>query len=212
MKVLVVGGGAQAKYALEIYRLRAIKVVAVMDINPAPGLDWAAAYSCTVVGFDPRLACARNLSATHVLPCSGSPAQRRALWEQVVPEANLPVPDAVHPRATVATTARLGEGVIVNAGAVIQPFATIGRGAMIHANVVVDHDSVVGEFANLAPGVDLAGWVTVGPGATLFTGASVIPKVRIGARSIVGAGAVVIGDVPEDSVAVGAPARVVKSI
>jgi acetyltransferase-like isoleucine patch superfamily enzyme len=42
--------------------------------------------------------------------------------------------------------------------------------------------------------------------------AMVLKGVSIGARSIVGAGTVVVKDVPEDSVVVGNPARVIRSL
>jgi len=43
-------------------------------------------------------------------------------------------------------------------------------------------------------------------------GAVVLPWVTIGARSVVGAGAVVVRDVPPDTVVVGNPARVVRTL
>ena len=43
-------------------------------------------------------------------------------------------------------------------------------------------------------------------------GAVILPGVTVGARSIIGAGAVVTKDIPPDSVAVGNPARVLKSL
>jgi hypothetical protein len=41
-------------------------------------------------------------------------------------------------------------------------------------------------------------------------GACAIPGVRIGERTIVGAGAAVVTDIPDDVVAVGVPAKVIK--
>ena len=41
---------------------------------------------------------------------------------------------------------------------------------------------------------------------------TVLPGVRIGARCIIGAGAVVVNDIPDDSLAVGNPAVVKKSL
>ena len=54
--------------------------------------------------------------------------------------------------------------------------------------------------------------VIVGEGAWLAAGAVVLKGVTIGARAVVGAGAVVTEDVPEDSVAAGNPARVVRRL
>ena len=47
-------------------------------------------------------------------------------------------------------------------------------------------------------------------GATLYAGAKVIGDVRIGRRAVIGANSVVLDAIPDDAVAVGCPARVVR--
>ncbi|MFB9524110.1 sugar O-acetyltransferase [Streptomyces cremeus] len=54
--------------------------------------------------------------------------------------------------------------------------------------------------------------VVVEDGAWLGGGVIVLPGVTIGARTIVGAGSVVAKDLPPDAVAVGNPARVVRTV
>jgi acetyltransferase-like isoleucine patch superfamily enzyme len=49
-------------------------------------------------------------------------------------------------------------------------------------------------------------------GASIGSGATILSKVTIGERAIVGAGAVVTRDVPADSIVVGNPASVLRSI
>ena len=205
-RVLLVGGGAQAKYALETLTLRGVPVAAVMDLKSEPDLAWPQHYGCPEVGFDPELKVAAKTGATHVLPCAGTPQDKRRVWETAAAR-DYPMASAIHPDARIATTARVGAGTIINAGAVIQPLAAVGDGAMIHANVVVEHDCRIGDFANLAPGVALGGWVVVETAATVFTGASVIPAKHIGAEAVVGAGATVIHDVEPASTVGGVPAR-----
>jgi maltose O-acetyltransferase len=62
-----------------------------------------------------------------------------------------------------------------------------------------------------------AGWemgepITVGDGAWLGGGVIVCPGVTIGERTVVGAGSVVTKDLPADVLAVGNPARVIRSL
>lgn len=54
--------------------------------------------------------------------------------------------------------------------------------------------------------------VTIGEDCWFGAGAIVLPGVQIGNGSIIGAGAVVTGDIPPMSVAVGVPARVIRSV
>lgn len=62
-----------------------------------------------------------------------------------------------------------------------------------------------------------AGWeaaepITIGDNVWLGGGATVIGGVSIGENSVIGAGAVVSRDIPANSVAVGSPARVIRSL
>ena len=53
---------------------------------------------------------------------------------------------------------------------------------------------------------------TICRGATIGAGAVILPGLTVGERAMVGAGAVVIADVPSDTVVVGNPARVVRTL
>jgi acetyltransferase-like isoleucine patch superfamily enzyme len=63
----------------------------------------------------------------------------------------------------------------------------------------------------LAQGVTRVAPVEIEDGAWLGQNVVVGPGVRIGAGAVVGANSVVLSDVPDYSVAVGAPARVVRT-
>lgn len=54
--------------------------------------------------------------------------------------------------------------------------------------------------------------ITVGDDVWLGSGVIVLPGVKIGDRSTVGAGSVVTDDVPPDSLALGAPAKVIRRL
>lgn len=62
------------------------------------------------------------------------------------------LPPLLHPLASVAPDAVLGDGVLVAAGAVVESGARIGRGAIVDIGVLVDHDAVVADFCHLRPG------------------------------------------------------------
>lgn len=87
----------------------------------------------------------------------------------------------------------------------------IGKGSLINARSSLHHDVSVGEYCEISPSVALLGAVKIGNFTSVGAGAIVLPKVRIGSNCKIGAGAVVIKDIPDNSVAVGIPAQVIKS-
>ena len=113
----------------------------------------------------------------------------------------------VHPRATVAQSARLGRGSSILAGSVIAPEAVIGEHVIMLQNSSVNHHSAVRDFATLSAGVTVLGYVDIGRNAFVSGGATLAPRVSIGESAIVGAGSVVIRDVPPGRVHAGNPAR-----
>lgn len=54
--------------------------------------------------------------------------------------------------------------------------------------------------------------ITIGEDTWLGGGVVVLPGVTIGKRCIIGAGSVVTKDIPDDSMAAGNPARVIRSL
>ncbi len=52
----------------------------------------------------------------------------------------------------------------------------------------------------------------LGDNVTVGAGANIIGPVHVGNNAVIGAGAVVVSDIPDNAVAVGVPAKVVKII
>ena len=67
----------------------------------------------------------------------------------------------------------------------------------------------IGQYAMDCP--MKSGKVTIKDGAHIGIGAIIMPGVRIGKGAIIGAGAVVTSDIPDYSIAVGIPAKVIKT-
>ncbi len=123
----------------------------------------------------------------------------------------LPAITAVHPGVQVARSACLGPGTAVMAGAVVASNASVGSFCIVNTRASVDHDSHLDDFASIGPGATLAGNVRVGAYTAICLQACVAEKVCIGCHTVVGAGSVVLGDLPDQVIVYGTPARVVRS-
>ena len=113
----------------------------------------------------------------------------------------------VHPRATVASSARVGAGTAILAGSVMCPEAVIGDHVIILQNTTVNHHSRIGDFTTLSAGITILGYIEIGANAFIGGGATLAPLVKVGDGGLVGAGSVVIRDVPAGRVHAGNPAR-----
>jgi serine O-acetyltransferase len=100
---------------------------------------------------------------------------------------------------------------------------SIADTVLVHPGVFIPHGQVVVEgMVEIHAGATLAPWVTlgmigssvagptIGPRATIGTGAKVLGQVKVGMNARVGANAVVLNDVPDNTTAVGMPARAVE--
>jgi len=113
----------------------------------------------------------------------------------------------VHPRATLAQSARIGRGSVVLAGSVLCPESVVGDHVIILQNSSVNHHTRIGDFTTLSAGVTLLGYIEVGRNAFIGGGTSIAPRVRVGESALVGMGSVVIRDVAPGKVVAGNPAR-----
>jgi acetyltransferase-like isoleucine patch superfamily enzyme len=111
----------------------------------------------------------------------------------------------------------LGDGTSIAGGCVISAARSIvlGRRVLIARNVyLADHSHAFEDTttAVMDQGIDRLLPIAVGDGAWLGENVVVGPGVTIGRGAVVGANSVVLADVPDFAVAVGAPARIVRSL
>ena len=106
----------------------------------------------------------------------------------------------------------IGAGSNILMNAVFSNSVTIGKGCLVYYNAMITHDCVVGDFVEISPGATLLGRSTVGSFSRIGANATILPDVKIGKNVTIGAGAVVTKDIPDNSIAYGIPAIVMKTV
>jgi maltose O-acetyltransferase len=108
----------------------------------------------------------------------------------------------------------VGARTFINFGAVFLDVAaiTIGEDVQVGPNVLFLTATHPVEAAARRAKLESARPITIGDNVWLGGGAIILPGVTIGENTVVGAGAVVTKDVPANVVAVGNPARVLRSL
>ncbi len=84
----------------------------------------------------------------------------------------------------------------------------IGEGVVIKDDVKIWQQVTLGSHGKIGQGLN---YPVIESGVKIFSGAKVIGGIKVGSYSIIGANSVVLQDIPSNSVAVGAPAKIIKT-
>ena len=209
-KVIILGAGGLAREVLWIFR-EANKVeprwdvLGFIDENPENhgkvlcGLPVLGDFSWFAGGEGVKVICG-----------IGNNRSRKKVVEKAK-ELKLEFCSIVDPTARMSSYVECGEGVVVASGNIITTQVQIGSHVFINLANTIGHDAVIHDYVNLAPGNNVSGDVTLEEGVQVGTGCAIIPGVTVGEWSTIGAGSVVIRDIPPYSVAVGVPAKVIRT-
>ena len=205
MDVVIFGVGSSLVVDLEegLRRAKVSVVAAVANVRgEAQLLDPAPLIGRE--GVTPEVA-----SMPYLVPLF-TPANRRAAVEDAIRLGFTTPFSFTDPTLDAPESLSAEPGLWVNTGATLGGASSFGRFALINRGASVGHHAELGEFCSLGPNATIAGHVRLGAGASVGAGAVVLPEIAVGEHATIGAGAVVTRDVPERTLVVGNPARVVR--
>ena len=117
----------------------------------------------------------------------------------------------IHPTAIIPKQyCNIGNGVLMAPLSQLSPDTTVEDNCILLANSFLGHDSTMKRFSHITTNSVIGGNVTVGFGSTVGSNATIRENINIGDFSIVGSGSVVLTDVPNNSIFVGNPAKLLK--
>lgn len=117
----------------------------------------------------------------------------------------------IHPGASLTRWVRIGEGTVITQGSILTNQIQLGDHVHINLDCTIGHDVVIEDFVTLSPGVHVSGNVALRRGCYIGTGSNIIENIAVGGWSIIGAGSTVITDIPDNTIVVGVPAKVIKT-
>ncbi len=116
----------------------------------------------------------------------------------------------IHPTAIISKHSTIGTGNIFEAFTKVANGAVIGSHIIVNSYTAINHDEIIENNVLLAGGVSLAG-KRIGENTIISDGVTVGFKKSVGRNCIIGDGAVVTKDIPDNVIAYGNPARVVRA-
>ena len=211
IEIIGIGAGGHAKVVIDILNIMTgYELIGLLDSDQT--LWGTRVMGVEVLGDDSLLdqLHREGVGLAFIGVGSTSDTRLRARLYRDVTAKGLQIVGALHPNAVIASSAVIGDGVTVMAGAVINPGAKLGVNVIVNTSSVVEHDCVIGDHSHIATGARLAGTVMVGRGSHIGAGAVVRQDINIGEETVVAAGAVVISDVADRTVVAGVPAQILR--
>jgi len=139
----------------------------------------------------------------------GEPATRIKLFSKIKADG-IETPSLIHPGVHIPTSTSIGKGVIIQDGCFVSVDVTIHDYVMLQPKCAIGHDCVLEEGCIVSTFDSIAGAVKIGKCTYVGMSSSIKELVTVGDSSIVGMGSVVYKDVPDEMIAIGNPARVMR--
>lgn len=213
-KFIIWGATGQAIVLEELLSSQKSKIVALFDNNSA--LTSPFRYIPIFYGkegFEDWLfKKGTNETLNFLVAIGGTDGKSRAHIFQYLESKGLTPQTVIHPNAFVAYNAHLGRGCQILSQSSICAKVILGDSVIINTGASVDHETIVGDFVHIAPNATICGAVNIGKQTFIGANATIISGIKIGENSIIGAGSIVTRNIPNNVVAYGNPARVIKTI
>lgn len=206
--IILLGAGDHAKVLLDILLEQGENVIGLADKSiPKETLI----YGIPVIGDDNAVLQYKTdaVELVNGIGSIGDTSLRRKVFESLK-EKGYKFKTVIHSSAIISKRSKIGEGVQLLAGSIVNTEAEIGDNTIINTKSSIDHGCVIGKHCHIAPGCSFSGCVKIGDGTHVGTGSVIIQGITIGNNVLLGAGSVVVKDIEDNSKAYGVPAKMKK--
>ena len=145
----------------------------------------------------------------YIFPAVGNLKLRRKIINKIIKSNNL-IPSIIHPSAKICQNVKIENCTLtynsfISNDVKVGKYSVIGTGAYIHHNTRIGSNCIIGGGTHIGAGVTIGNNVLFGIGSSTAS-----KKITIGNNSIIASGASILSDVPQNTLAIGNPARFIK--
>lgn len=211
MNIVLIGGGTQVSYSIDIIEKQNLHtIIGVIDSNKQIGDNL---YGYSVIGRQEQIT--EIINKYNIDGCVitiGDNWSRKKVYDQIHEIAPLiKWPNVIHPSVIIAKNVEFGKGILAMAGVIINSNAYLGDFTNYFTNCNVEHDCYIDDFASISAGVILGGKVKVGKYSAIALNATIFDRLSIGENTVIGAASLVTKDIPDNVLAYGNPAKIVRN-
>lgn len=212
-KIILIGSGEHAKMVIDnIEDIGNIEIFGIITSVPEEvGKNW---YGYPIIGLNEEIdrVFAENQDLTGYFLTigtlkKGNMRPREQMYQRL--DKKYRAINIIHPKAVISKHAVFGQGNIFEAYTKVANGTKIGSHCILNSFSAINHDQTIGSNVLIAGNVSMAG-CSIGDNTIIADGASVGFKCSVGSNCIIGDGAVITKDIPDNVIAYGNPARVIR--
>lgn len=200
--IVIVGAGRQGRNILEICRVSDRAVAGFLDDTKALN---SSVNEVPVIGGLELSEDRKFVGAHGWIVGIGDNTTRSHLSEKIRDNGGELV-TVIHPSCSVSASARVGEGVYINAFTKLLPNCHVSDFCLIEGPSSIGCDTFMGAACLIGPGAQLLGGAQVGDHCLIGAGTIICEDRRVGSGCRIGAGSVILKDIPDNTFAFGTPA------
>ena len=118
----------------------------------------------------------------------------------------IPFANIIHASSFVDPSVKIGSGVFILPGCVLDQNVEIGNNVLLNTSVSISHDTSIGDHCFLSPRVAVAGKVLINDSCIVGINSTIIDHITIVSKTQIAGGAVVIENIIEPGLYAGIPA------
>lgn len=206
-KLILIGSGGHCRPVIEAAKETSHKVYGIIDINFTNNYN-EKILNHKIIGSIVELNKINTQNNKIFIAISDN--LLRAYYHKVVSDLGFEIPSLISPSAILSKYSKIGKGTFVNSGAIINTEAEIFNNCIINTGAIIEHEVIVQANSHISSGTKIAGRSTIGKNCFIGAGSVIIDNIKIGNNCTIGAGSVVLQDIPDNTTAVGIPAKKIR--
>lgn len=139
----------------------------------------------------------------------GDTSIRERLYNKII-GIGFNIPNIIDITAIVSKKAKLGKGIYIGKGTVINIDTTIDDCAIINTGSILEHECKIGKYVHISSNATVCGNSTINDRAHIGAGSVIKQGITIGENSLIGMGSIVTKDISDNVIAYGNPCKEIK--
>lgn len=203
--IIIIGAGGHSQDIVDICLSAQMPILGFLDDNVKGAHILGEIKDYRKISEDPRYSWC---NVQYVIGINDGSLRKKI--DNVLTEQGATPATIIHQSSIIGHNSNIGPGCVLGPGTVLTANVTLGRHVHLNTHASVNQGSNIGDYSTLSPGTKVCGDVNIGELVQFGANSSVINMITIGNNVTLGAGAVVVKNLPDNCVAVGVPAEIIK--